>query len=203
MTHDDPEYLRDPREHRSAQSSWLIWLPDQEMWRTPTHWSWLGECEANRARSHFCAGGHAEGASCRCACGDVHRAAAMDPRAFVPERGDHERSMAILAAVVDAERPTGVGEGAGTAEAATALTDLVGLDPNLTGGLDPTEYIQRQNCDHGAELDRLRRQVQSVRELHRQRVVVAFDGHPITFDDCTHCDAAWPCPTIQALDGEA
>ncbi len=28
------------------------------------------------------------------------------------------------------------------------LTDLVGLDPDFTGGLDATEYVARQNCDH-------------------------------------------------------
>lgn len=37
------------------------------------------------------------------------------------------------------------------------LTDLIGLDPNLTGGLDPSEYVQRQYCcDHDEEIDRLR-----------------------------------------------
>lgn len=28
------------------------------------------------------------------------------------------------------------------------LTDLVGLDPDFTGGLDAAEYVARQNCDH-------------------------------------------------------
>lgn len=164
-----------------------------------------------------------------------------DPRAFIPERTDYARNAAILAEVARAaswsirdlietphtpaqiaqDGPAGSDQGSGTAEGSQdgsggSLTDLVGLDPDFTGGLDATEYVARQYCGHGPELDELyaandelgravvelRRQVQAVRELHRQRVVQAFD-HPITFDDCACCDAAWPCRTIQAIGGEA
>lgn len=41
------------------------------------------------------------------------------------------------------------------------LTDLVGLDPDFTGGLDATEYVARQNCDCGetrqAAVEQMRR----------------------------------------------
>lgn len=71
----------------------------------------------------------------------------------------------------------GTDEGARTTEGSQArtggsLTDIIGLDPNLTGGLDADEYIRRQYCDHGPELDaltterdQLRRKIEAVRAL--------------------------------------
>lgn len=98
------------------------------------------------------------------------------------------------------------GEGAGTTEGSEArtggsLTDIIGLDPNLTGGLDADEYIRRQYCDHGPELDELRRQVQAVRALHQLRVTEQSDGTRHEGITCEYDDEIWPCPTIQALGG--
>ena len=43
------------------------------------------------------------------------------------------------------------------------LTDLIGLAPDLTGGLDVDEYLARQNCDHGPKLDELTAEVAKLR----------------------------------------
>jgi len=55
--------------------------------------------------------------------------------------------------------------------------------------------------------DELRRQVQAVRELHLPDIQrnrrVCSTCYAGDFDDYDRADAAaWPCPTIQALDGE-
>lgn len=52
-----------------------------------------------------------------------------------------------------------------TPESGPALTDLIGIAPGLTGGVEPDEYVRRQWCGHGEELDELRRKVEAVRAL--------------------------------------
>ena len=50
-----------------------------------------------------------------------------------------------------------------------------------------------------AEVERLREQVEAVREHH---VPVDANYYAATVTECCSCPGPWPCPTIRALDGE-
>lgn len=63
------------------------------------------------------------------------------------------------------------------------------------------EFIAHARTDIPALLDHvetLATQVAAVRELHREGRNSCCAGGTI----CDHCEMRWPCPTIQALDGD-
>ena len=51
-----------------------------------------------------------------------------------------------------------------------------------------------------AEVERLRGQIDAVREDH---FPVEVNYYAATVTECCSCPGPWPCPTIRALDGEA
>ena len=51
-----------------------------------------------------------------------------------------------------------------------------------------------------AEVERLRGQIDAVREHH---VPVDANYYAATVTECCSCPGPWPCPTMRALDGEA
>ncbi|WP_427422679.1 hypothetical protein [Lysinibacillus fusiformis] len=199
----DPEYLRDPRAHLRmcpAESDLTGNRCEATKGHYGPHWFGLSERWANVEAARTAAAEAAERglAAARNATGnrpeshgDATEGAAESPR--TPES----------ATAISGPSPVDVSVGS---DAATRVVNISLLSGGITtrlpdGPADRATIPVRAAAADAvlAELDRLRGQIQAVRELHRQRVVEAFDGHPITFDDCKHCDETWPCPTIQAI----
>ena len=67
------------------------------------------------------------------------------------------------------------------------LTDLIGLAPHLTGDLEPSEYVQRQYCDHGPQLDAHAAEVDALRQRHHREIGAHLAGQHDHADDCAGC----------------